>query len=249
MGGVTLYHGLASTCSKKVRIALYEKGVDFESRLLDLQAFEQHDPAFIAINPNGVVPALMHDGRPVIESSIIAEYVDDAFDGPALSPSDPHQRAAMRLWLRFSDEAAYPAIAGPTWQYMRHRAERMLAESGGELLDRVPTAERRDRWAKMAKGGYSDAEIETAVGHMRTCLARIEDQLRVSDWLAGDRFTLADAAVLPFVVRMRNLRPDLLEGDAQPAVSAWLARSYERPSVPRAIDFTEDPRAATLPNI
>lgn len=249
MAHVTLYHGLASTCSKKVRIALYEKGVAFDSRLMDLQAFEQHQPDYLAINPNGVVPALVHDGRPVIESSVIAQYVDDAFAGPSLTPDDPHDRATMRLWIKFSDEAAYPAIAAPTWQYMRHRAAQKLAESGGALLDKMPTAERRDRWAKMAQGGYSDAEIDAAVERMRACLGRLEAQLAVTPWLAGADFSLADAAVLPFAVRIRNLRPELLAGQAHRAVQDWLARAYARPSVPRAIDFSEDERAAQLPNI
>ena len=59
-----LYHGLASTCSKKVRMCLYEKGLEFESHLLNLQKFEQHNPAYLKLNPNGVVPTLVHDGRP-----------------------------------------------------------------------------------------------------------------------------------------------------------------------------------------
>lgn len=249
MTQVTLYHGLASTCSKKVRIALYEKGVDFESRLLDLQNFEQHTPEFLAINPNGVVPALVHDGRSVIESSVIAEYVDEAFGGPPLSPADPLLRARMRLWIRFSDEAAYPAVMAPTWQYMRHRAAQKLAEGGDALLEHVPSAERRERWSQMAKGGYTEAEIAAAVERMRKCLDRIDEQLGQTQWLAGEAFSLADAAVLPFAVRIRNLRPDLLTQAARPRVHDWLDRAYKRPAVRRAIEFTEDPRAASLPNI
>lgn len=249
MADVTLYHGLASTCSKKVRIALYEKGVAFESRLLDLQNFEQHEPSYLAINPNGVVPALVHDGRPVIESSIIAQYVDDAFEGPRLTPADPLERAHMRLWIKFSDEQTYPAVVAPTWQYMRQRAAEKLAEDGAALLDKIPTKERRDRWEKMAKGGYSDAEIETAVDKMRQCLTRMETQLARTPWLAGEAFSLADAAVLPFAVRIRNLRPALVTAETQPAVHGWLERAFQRPAVGRAIDFKEDPRAGDLPNI
>ncbi len=64
---LVLYHGMASTCSKKVRLALYEKNIAFESHLLDLQKFEQHTPDYLALNPNGVVPTLVYRGRPVIE--------------------------------------------------------------------------------------------------------------------------------------------------------------------------------------
>lgn len=249
MTEVILFHGMASTCSKKVRIALYEKGVAFESRLLDLQKFEQHDPAYLAINPNGVVPALLHNGRAVIESSIIAEYVDEAFDGPELSPRDPAARARMRLWLRFSDDAAYPAIAAPTWQFMRERAVRQLDTQGEDILARIPTAERREKWTKMARTGFSDAEIAAAEQKMAGCLERLERQLAQSPWLAGEQFSLADAAVIPFAIRMRNLRPALVDHGHHSSVVRWLAQACERPAVARAIDFTEDPRAATLPNI
>jgi glutathione S-transferase len=60
---VVLYHGIASTCPKKVRLCLYEKGIAFESHLLDLQKFQQHRPEYLAPNPNGVVPTLVHRDR------------------------------------------------------------------------------------------------------------------------------------------------------------------------------------------
>lgn len=250
MTRVTLYHGRASTCSKKVRISLYEKGVPFESRLLDLQRFEQHQPDYLAINPKGVVPTLVHDGRPVVESSIIIQYVDEAFDGPALTPANPGVRADMRLWLRFSDDVAYEAIYAPTWQYMRHRAAQDLEGDGlANVLSRVPTAERQDRWKQMAQGGYSEAELAEAVRKMESCLDKLQAKLLQTPWLVGDDFTLADVAVLPFADRIRNLRPELLEGPTRAAVVAWLERAQRRPSFNRAINFTEDPRAADLPNI
>ena len=142
-----LYHGMASTCSKKVRMCLYEKDVPFESHLLDLQKFEQHTPEYLAINPNGVVPTLVHEGKPVIESSVIIDYIDDVCPQNPLKPVDAYERAQMRLWLKYSDEVAYKAVYAPTWQKLRHRAEEGLA--GGKLsetLSGIPTAERRDRW-------------------------------------------------------------------------------------------------------
>jgi glutathione S-transferase len=247
---LTLYHGMASTCSKKVRMCLYEKGVAFESRLLDLQKFEQHSSDYLAINPNGVVPTLVHEGRSVTESSVIVDYIDDVFAQNPLKPADPYDRAQMRLWLKYSDDVAYKAVYAPTWQALRHRAEEGL--SGGKLsetLSSIPTAERRDRWEKMAKGGFTDAEIEAAYALMRTCLAKVDAQIRITPWLAGPTFSLADLAMLPFVDRMSNLRPEFLEGQKLVAMRDWLARSKQRPSFDRAFAFRDDPRAAELPNI
>jgi glutathione S-transferase len=244
-----LYHGMASTCSKKVRMCLYEKDVPFESHLLDLQKFEQHTPEYLAINPNGVVPTLVHKGKPVIESSVIIDYIDDVFSQNPLKPADPYERAQMRLWLKYSDDVAYKAVYAPTWQKLRHRAEEGLA--GGKLsetLSGIPTAERRDRWEKMAKGGFTDQEIQSAYDLMQTCLERAGTQLRKTAWLAGNQFSLADIAMLPFIDRISNLRPEFLEGPEHAALRDWLARAKQRPSFGKAFAFKDDPRAAELPN-
>ena len=105
---LTLYHWWGSTCSRKVRSALAEKGVsDWESVHIDLHNFENWAPWYVEIHPNGVVPALKHNGRIVIESSVIMEYIDDAFDGPSLKPEDAWERARSQASSGFSDCLLY----------------------------------------------------------------------------------------------------------------------------------------------
>jgi glutathione S-transferase len=82
---LTLYHGRTSVCSIKVRVALVEKGVSFDSRLMTLRG-DQFDPSYMKLNPNAMVPTIVHDGRVVIESTMIMHYVDEAFPGLALMP-------------------------------------------------------------------------------------------------------------------------------------------------------------------
>ncbi|MFM2128756.1 MAG: Glutathione S-transferase BbdE [Pseudomonadota bacterium] len=144
---LTLYHGLASTCSKKARLALFEKGAAFESRLVNLQAFEQHSPDYLRLNPAGVVPTLVHDGHAIVESSVIIAYIDDILPTPPLTPADPLARAEMRLWLKWSDEHAYKAVYVPTWDRLsRPVASRLSDADLARRLEAVPTAERRARW-------------------------------------------------------------------------------------------------------
>ena len=98
MSAIELYNAPQSTCSQKVRLTLAEKGLAFKEYRLKLFAGDQLRPEYLALNPNGVVPTVVHDGTPIIDSSVIMEYLDEVFPWPRLSPSDPKQRAEMRGW-------------------------------------------------------------------------------------------------------------------------------------------------------
>jgi glutathione S-transferase len=76
---VELYHFWSLVCSVRCRMALEEKSVSWTSRYVDLFKFDQMRPEYLAINPRGVVPTLVHDGKPIRESSVINEYVDATF--------------------------------------------------------------------------------------------------------------------------------------------------------------------------
>jgi glutathione S-transferase len=76
---LVLYHAPHSTCSQKVRLVLHEKGLPFEDIRIDLSKKEQLRSEYLAINPNGVVPTLVDDGTPIIESSVICEYLDEKY--------------------------------------------------------------------------------------------------------------------------------------------------------------------------
>ena len=83
---LTLYDYGNSVCCQKVRITLREKGLDWDAIRVDLFASEQYDPKYLKLNPKGVVPTLVHDGVPVIESTLICEYLDETFPDPPLAP-------------------------------------------------------------------------------------------------------------------------------------------------------------------
>ena len=228
---LTLYHGLASTCSKKVRMCLAEKGLDWESHLVNLQKFEQHDPEYLKLNPNGVVPTLVHDGRPITESTIIIEYIDDTFPDNPLKPDDTYARAQMRLWEKWSDDVGYAAVYVPTWDKLsRPAAEKLSDEELDTVAARVPTPERRARWRQVARGSFSQAEMDGAYEKMTRTFSRMEQTLENTPWLAGDSLTLADIAMAPFIDRMMDLRSDLVSADLYPGVYGWFDRLRERPS-------------------
>ncbi|HKJ75164.1 MAG TPA: glutathione S-transferase family protein, partial [Alphaproteobacteria bacterium] len=107
---VDLYHAEPAANSLKVLLAFKEKGFEFTSHLVRLNKFEQHEPWFLKINPNGQVPALVHDGNVITESTVINEYVDEVFEGPPLKPDTALGRAHMRIWTKFVDEYFCPAL-------------------------------------------------------------------------------------------------------------------------------------------
>jgi len=248
--GLELYHGLPSTCSKKVRLVLYEKRLPFKSHLMDLRKFEQHAPDYLKLNPNGVVPTLVHNGWVIVESSVIMEYLDDAFPDVPLRPSDAWGRARVRIWLKFSDDFAYQAVYAPTWMILNREAmKNFSADERDKFLSRIPSAERRQRWVDVSTHGFSEEVLRTSVEKMRACLERCETALEQEPWLAGASCSLADFAMAPFIDRIHNLRPEFFSGAKYPYLDDWYDRLRSRPAFKKAIDFQDDPRAPEMINI
>ena len=104
-----LYHYDRSTAAQKIRIALAEKQLDWTSRVLDTSVGvrEHLRPEYLKLNPRGLVPTLVHDGRAIRESQVILEYLEDAFPEHPLRPADLVERAEMRLWTKMIDEALH----------------------------------------------------------------------------------------------------------------------------------------------
>lgn len=231
-------------------MCLYEKGIQFESRLLNLQKFEQHRPEYLALNPNGVVPTLVHDDRVIIESSIIIEYLDDAFPTLPLRPSDAYWKSQVKLWLKFSDDVVYNAVYAATWMALSSKAmSGFTDEERRKIIARIPQSERRKRWESVSSGGFSEDELRSGVEKMILCLGRCEQSLASADFLVNGDFSLADIAMIPFIDRIAKLRPEILGSGKYPNVMSWHDRMKSRPAFDLAFNFKDDPRVSELPNI
>ena len=136
-----LYHNINSVCAQKVRIALAEKGQPVKEHLLTLQG-DQNDPAYMKLNPNGVVPTLVHDGNVIIESSLILYYIDEAFPDPPLMPKTPAARHRVRLYNKLIDEYMHNACTIMTFatafrpRFLKMSREQWLAEINKAPLKR-----------------------------------------------------------------------------------------------------------------
>ena len=225
-----LFHGWLSSASRRVRLCLAEKGIAYESVPIDMSKQEHHAPAYLAMNPNGVVPALLlDDGRPLHESSTICEYLDDLQPEPPLRPADPYQRAVMRNFVRWTDEKSLPHLLILNWSIaLQPGASQWSDAQLQERLDRIPTAERRAAWIRIARQPYSDEEKHTALTQLLLLVDKMEQMLGGGPWLMGDDYSLADIAAVPFIARIAELAPDAF-ADA-PKVADWWQRVQQRPA-------------------
>jgi glutathione S-transferase len=128
-----LYHAGLTSCPKKVRHCLHEKGLHYQSRFVDLMRFEHHDPAYLALNPNGVVPTLVHDGAVVIESGVINEYLDEVFPDLPLRPEAPRPGRACGCSRKMADEYGLQATRAPTWTRLKSFPRVFRSEFSGPV--------------------------------------------------------------------------------------------------------------------
>lgn len=246
-----LYHHGSSACAAKVRLALAEKGLDWRSHYLDILKGEQFDPAYLKINPKAVVPTLVHDGKVIPESTVICEYADETFPGNDIYPRTAYERALVRVWTKAVDEELHPACSAITY-IVSHR-HTILREGTGdfdEFLRRGAaegTAARTLKWQWIQQGieapGAAD-KIRLYDGYLH----KMEVALEGRDWLVGERFSMADIAMTPYVNRLAVLSMEGLWANGRlPRVAAWFGRVKQRPAFkPALVDWMPAALAAEM---
>jgi glutathione S-transferase len=239
---VELYHFWSSVCSVKVRMCLEEKGVPWTSRYIDLFRFDQMQPEYLKLNPDGVVPTLVHGGEPVRESSIIAEYIDDGFEGPALKPRSPLARARMREFIRLCDDGL-PAIVLPTMvKYILPKLRnRWSNEELARRAEQRPTEFYKRVHRKAVDGGVSQEELAECFAKLDKILDRMEEMLAANgEWIVGE-FSLADIAVAPYLFRLSALGEERFwSRQKRPHVADWYKRILGRKSFEIAASWPDE---------
>jgi len=230
-----LYHNAFSSCSQKVRLVLGEKGLDWKSHEIDLQGGGQHDPEYVKLNPNHVVPTLVHDGRVLIESTLINEYLEDAFPEPALRPADPAACHAMRLFIKSVDERVHPAAGVVTYGIAtRPMLLGRSPEDREAAWANIPDVARRAARKSVIEHGVAAPEMRGAIAAFIGMLDRMEGLLDGQPWLAGNTFSLADACALPYVLRLEHLAMGGLIS-ARPRCAEWFSNVQALGSYPAMV--------------
>lgn len=219
------------TNSGRVYQALLEKGVEFVERELKGTEFEHLKPDYLKVNPKGQVPTLVHDGRPLPEGMIANEYIDEAFEGPPLRPSDLRERWRMRVWQRYAENDLGRALMMINWNrivptFVGDRTEAEVLQ----VLESVPDPDRRASWLRAYRQVTPPEEIEESHRRAREGARKVEAHLRRHRWVAGSVFSLADIDLNNFCGFMQMWMPELVNETDTPAFVEWRGRMEERPS-------------------
>jgi glutathione S-transferase len=231
-----LYHGSTSVCAVKARLTLAEKNLPWDGEVLDLHRGDQHRPDYRKLNPNAVVPTLVHDGRVVIESTLIIEYLDESFPAPALMPADPYGRARARLWMKKIDDYLHAACSTVTFAIAFRKM--LLKKTPAELEARfaaMPDPAYRERQRQSILHGVAAPHVPPALQAFDRYIGEMDDALSLSPYLAGEDYSLADIAATPYVNRAAALGMDGLWVGRRPHVEDWFDRMRARASFARGI--------------
>lgn len=238
MPSLTLYNAPQSTCSQRVRFVLQAKGLTFDEQKLDLFSGDQLKPDYLKLNPNGVVPTLVHDGHVIIDSSVIIEYLDEVFlHGERFVPEDPVARAKMRALMRFIDEVPTPAIRVPSYNIAFVRYFRSMSEEEFRALAESKPL-RKEFLLSMGRTGFPEEEMNKAMDRLARALVRMDQAISAhgGTWLLGERLTLADIAIMPVIVRMDDIRLAHM-WDGKATIARWLEAIRAHPAFARAFYF------------
>src|SRR5512146_1039571 len=235
---LVLHNYWSSVCSQKARLCLAEKKLPYQTRHVNLFEFEHWTPEYLKINPKAVVPALDHDGRIVIESNVILEYLEDTFPQVRLRPEDPYARSQMRIWIFNSEEIAHENVNTASYNprhAARHKAKGHTREHLIEIAARCPNPIVRNRLVHRAENGVSEQQENEAYEALDFLVDQLERSLARGPWITGAEYSLADIAMAPFINRIEVLkRPEMVGAAKRPRLADWWTRIQARPAYKEA---------------
>jgi glutathione S-transferase len=199
-----LYGPGYSTYTRAARLAMEEKGVDYDLVEVDFMAGGMPNE-HLARHPFGKVPAFEHDGLMLYETPSIGRYVDEAFDGPSLQPSDPAQRARMTQIISIIDSYTYPCTVGDLV------VQRLVLPLLGGTAD--------------------EAIIEAAIPEVDKSMRELERLLGDQEYLTGATLSLADLHLAPIFAYFVNTPESKGLLESKPGLNAWWQRIESRGSM------------------
>ncbi|MFK8016845.1 MAG: glutathione S-transferase family protein [Gammaproteobacteria bacterium] len=229
MPSIEFYDNDMSVCAQKVRLVLATKGLDYTRHALDLRAGDQFKPEYRKLNPKAVVPTIVDQGTPVIESTVIIAYLDDAYPEPSLKPADPFQRATMLRWMILPDASLHDACGITSFALaFRHQLAKLPPAALEAHYAKMPSQMRRKLIRSVVEQGLDAPDVGPALQTYVDSIQAMAAALADAPCVAGDTWSLADITMLPYVLRLDHLGLDWFWSDL-PQVTDWFARAKRRP--------------------
>jgi len=236
--GLHLYHFAASNCSQRARMALEEKQLRWVSHHINLSKNEHTTEAFQALNPKGVVPVLVHDGKTITESNDIITYIDEEFEGPRLQPTTARDKEFLAEALHRSSEIQ-EALKVVSFEFLFKPARRMTPDQLNAYAATVKNPDLVDFMREFSsEKGFSDRRLRDSIDRLIGACTFLEERLDSNRWLNGETFGLADISWIVNIYRLNKMAFPL---NQYPGLSDWLARVSRRSSFKKAIAKYESP--------
>ena len=194
--GLHLYHGDISNCSMRVRMTLDEKGLNWVSHHIDLKKKENVAEEYFGINPNGLVPTLVHDGVVHIESNDIIDYLDLTFPEPSLRLDD--KVVEMRAWLSLAASIHVPALKPYVYATKMQAKVQKTEEEERRYAALQQNEELKTFHAKHAgASAFTSEDIAGAKRRLDEVFEKLNTTLTGRRWIMGEKFSLADISWIP----------------------------------------------------
>jgi len=233
MSELVLYDGAGVPSPRRVRICLLEKRLPFIVKWLNLGLMDQKRPDYLALNPTGLVPTLVHDGKAIYESNVINEYVDAIHPNPPLVPKDAYGQARMRMWFAFENDFAKP-FRDCAYETLGKERLQSSGISPDKLREEISKRTKNEAYIRFATKVLTTPRDDALLAERHLVLLEKMDMMerQLADgrpWLCGDQFTLADIALGPRVDMFPIIGiPDI--DQRFPHIGKFMERMKARPS-------------------
>lgn len=245
MTSIKLYHCPGSLYSQMVKLVLAEKNIQWSSHILNLLTFENLQPSYVRLNPQGVVPTLVDGDKVICDSVAIIYYLDQKFPNPQLTPAESELQQRMDYWIDLHHhlpmgEILYGNYRGFDGIALRRsiqiKEKHILRLMQANLDLKKQYADKLKNIKELNQTIRDSQKMLNINAQIEPTLDKLECQLKQSEWLSGNAYSLADVVWTGTLHHLEQLNfADLWSQEKRPAIDKYWQRLKNRPNFKTAM--------------